>query len=196
MFGNKISKEQQEASMNAALGMLLPFGAKGFHGKMGVKGNYEKDKYFIGTLKGEKIKLRGVEVKEIIYTKRLPEETAKLRKEFNSSIRNNFLKEFANDSKKVKYLIKADLGEQDIVRMKDGLNPRGWQVHHNLPLDDGGTNDFTNLVLIKNDPYHKAVTNEQNSLTRGLAPKQSKIIKWPIFEDDIYPSKTFKRKEE
>ncbi|MEC1045864.1 pre-toxin TG domain-containing protein, partial [Bacillus safensis] len=39
MFGNKISKEQQEASMNAALGMLLPFGAKGFHGKMGIKGN-------------------------------------------------------------------------------------------------------------------------------------------------------------
>jgi len=37
MFGNKISKEQQEASMNAALGMLLPFGTKGFHGKMGVK---------------------------------------------------------------------------------------------------------------------------------------------------------------
>ncbi|MBR0603607.1 transposase [Bacillus safensis] len=37
MFGNKISKEQQEASMNAALGMLLPFGVKGFHGKMGVK---------------------------------------------------------------------------------------------------------------------------------------------------------------
>ncbi|WP_410610304.1 T7SS effector LXG polymorphic toxin [Bacillus sp. SIMBA_154] len=37
MFGNKVSKEQQEASMNAALGMLLPFGAKGFHGKMWVK---------------------------------------------------------------------------------------------------------------------------------------------------------------
>ncbi|MFP7230032.1 pre-toxin TG domain-containing protein, partial [Bacillus altitudinis] len=38
MFGNKVSKVQQEASMNAALGMLLPIGAKGFHGKMGVKG--------------------------------------------------------------------------------------------------------------------------------------------------------------
>ncbi|WP_155762171.1 T7SS effector LXG polymorphic toxin [Bacillus safensis] len=37
MFGNKISKEQQEASMNTALGMLLPFGVKGFHGKIGVK---------------------------------------------------------------------------------------------------------------------------------------------------------------
>jgi hypothetical protein len=80
--------------------------------------------------------------------------------------------------------------------MKEGLNPKGWQVHHNLPLDDGGTNDFTNLVLIKNDPYHKAVTNEQNSLTRGLAPKQSKKINWPMFEDDVYPPKPFKRREE
>ncbi|XYQ04191.1 ribonuclease YeeF family protein [Bacillus safensis] len=41
MFGNKISKEQQEASMNAALGMLLPFGAKGFHGKMGIRSTRE-----------------------------------------------------------------------------------------------------------------------------------------------------------
>lgn len=29
--------------MNAALGMLLPFGAKGFHGKMGVKGGTVKN---------------------------------------------------------------------------------------------------------------------------------------------------------
>ncbi|WP_256734657.1 ribonuclease YeeF family protein [Bacillus altitudinis] len=29
MFGNKVSKEQQETSMNAALAMLLPFGMKG-----------------------------------------------------------------------------------------------------------------------------------------------------------------------
>uniref|UniRef100_UPI003703A22D ribonuclease YeeF family protein n=1 Tax=Bacillus pumilus TaxID=1408 RepID=UPI003703A22D len=42
MFGNKISKEQQEASMNAALGMLLPFGAKGFQGKMGLTPNISK----------------------------------------------------------------------------------------------------------------------------------------------------------
>jgi hypothetical protein len=61
-----------------------------------------------------------------------------------------------SDSVRVEYLRKAGLGEDDIARMKDGLHPKGWQVHHNLPLDDGGTNDFTNLVLIKNDPYHRA----------------------------------------
>ncbi|MFJ7849955.1 HNH endonuclease signature motif containing protein [Peribacillus sp. NPDC097224] len=158
----------------------------------GSRGAVEKDDYFIGTLKGEKIHLKGVKVEEIIYTKRLPEETAKLRKEFNSSVRKNFLKEFVNDPVRVEYLSKAGLGEGDIDRMKDGLNPKGWQVHHNLPLDDGGTNAITNLVLINNDPYHKAVTNEQNSLTRGLAPKQSKTINWPMFEDDVYPPKPFK----
>ncbi|WP_342496408.1 T7SS effector LXG polymorphic toxin [Bacillus sp. FSL K6-3149] len=45
MFGNKISKEQQEASMNAALGMLLPFGAKGIHGKIGVKATNKNKSY-------------------------------------------------------------------------------------------------------------------------------------------------------
>ena len=35
-----------------------------------------------------------------------------------------------------------------------GLVPDGWQVHHKIPLDQGGTNDVENLVLIKNDPYH------------------------------------------
>ncbi|WP_193559382.1 HNH endonuclease signature motif containing protein [Metabacillus litoralis] len=163
---------------------------------VGTKGNGEIDNYFIGTLKGEKVHLPGVKVEEIIYTKRLPEETAKLRKEFNSSIRKNFLKEFANNSVRAKYLSEAGLGVDDIARMKDGLNPKGWQVHHNLPLDDGGTNEFTNLVLIKNDPYHKAVTNEQNSLTRGLSPKQSKTINWPMFEDNVYPTKPFKRRDE
>ncbi|UYG98289.1 T7SS effector LXG polymorphic toxin [Cytobacillus firmus] len=146
----------------------------------------EKDNYFIGTLKGNKVHLKGVKVEEIIYTKRNPEETAQLRRTFNNSVKKSFLKTFANDPIRVQYLRKAGLDENDIARMKDGLNPKGWQVHHNLPLDDGGTNDFTNLVLIKNDPFHKAVTNEQNSLTRELTPTQSKKINWPIFEDEVY----------
>ncbi|MFY2157319.1 T7SS effector LXG polymorphic toxin [Cytobacillus firmus] len=152
----------------------------------------EKDDYFIGTLKGEKVHLKGVKVEEIIYTKRLPEETAQLRRTFNNSVKKSFLKTFANDPIRIQFLRNAGLVDNDIARMKDGLNPKGWQVHHNLPLDDGGTNDFTNLVLIKNDPYHKAVTNEQNSLTRELTPTQSKRINCPMFEDEVYPPEPFK----
>lgn len=152
----------------------------------------EKDNYFVGTLKGEKVHLKGVKVEEIIYTKRHPEETAQLRITYNNSVKKSFLKTFANDPIRVQFLRRAGLDDNDIARMKVGLNPKGWQVHHNLPLDDGGTNDFTNLVLIKNDPYHKAVTNEQNSLTRELTPTQSKRINWPMFEDEVYPPEPFK----
>ncbi|MEC1583735.1 T7SS effector LXG polymorphic toxin [Bacillus subtilis] len=37
MFGNKISKEQQHNSVNAALAVFMPFGAKGVSGKLGAK---------------------------------------------------------------------------------------------------------------------------------------------------------------
>ncbi|MBM7602815.1 hypothetical protein JOC75_000785 [Metabacillus crassostreae] len=46
-----------------------------------------------------------------------------------------------------------------------------------------------NLVLIKNHPYHKVITNEQNSLTKGMKPGDSKIVDFPIPEGDIYPPK-------
>ncbi|WP_236691438.1 hypothetical protein [Virgibacillus pantothenticus] len=81
---------------------------------------------FIGSLKGEKIHLKDVTVKEIVYTKRSSEETANLRKKFNSSVRKNFLKEFANDPIRMERLKKAGLDENDIARMRDGRNPKGW----------------------------------------------------------------------
>ena len=85
-------------------------------------------------------------------------------------------------------LKKAGLTNTDIQMMKDGLVPSGYQVHHKIPLDGGGTNSFDNLVLIKNDPYHKVITNTQNSLTKGLLEGDSVMIdNWPIPEGNIYP---------
>ncbi|MBB1150800.1 HNH endonuclease [Myroides sp. NP-2] len=61
------------------------------------------------------------------------------------------------------------------------------EVHHKLPLDDGGTNDFSNLVLIKNDPYHQALTNYQNKVTKGMKAGDSKSVTWYTMEGNIYP---------
>ncbi|WP_256217172.1 hypothetical protein [Bacillus sp. 491mf] len=54
-------------------------------------------------------------------------------------------------------------------------------------MDQGGTNDAENLVLAKNHPYHKVITNEQNSLTKGMKPGGIKIADFPIPQGDIYP---------
>ncbi|GIN25623.1 T7SS effector LXG polymorphic toxin [Bacillus licheniformis] len=143
---------------------------------------------YIGKLKGKNVTLKSVSEREITYTKRNRDEFKTLRNQFNSSVRKNFLMNLAVDSKKVDQLINAGLTKADIENMKKGLVPDGYQVHHKLPLDDGGTNDFENLVLIKNDPYHKALTNAQRTLTKGLKVGESTEIKWPVPDGFIYPT--------
>nr|WP_280524857.1 T7SS effector LXG polymorphic toxin [Rummeliibacillus suwonensis] len=147
-----------------------------------------KNAEHVGKLKGKEVLLKDIFEKEIIYTKRDREEFKQLRNKFNSSVRKNFLQDLVSNEKKIKQLIKAGITETDIKNLKKGLVPDGYQIHHKLPLDDGGTNDFKNLILIKNDPYHKVLTNSQKDLTKGLNVEDSINIKWPIPEGFIYPT--------
>lgn len=102
-------------------------------------------------------------MKEIEYAKRAREEYQKLRREFDLTVRKEFLKDISKDTDKLREL---GFSESDIQKLADGLVPIGYQVHHQLPLDDSGTNSFENLVLIKNDPYHKVITNYQRILLK------------------------------
>ena len=82
--------------------------------------------------------------------------------------------------------------DTDIAKIKAGKmpgEPGEWQVHHKLPLDDGGTNVHDNLVLIKNNPYHQELTDAQRTLTNGLKVGESRAIKWPVPDGFIYPPK-------
>lgn len=58
--------------------------------------------------------------------------------------------------------------------MRKGNVPLNYNVHHKLSLDDGGTNDFENLVLIENEPYHKVFTNMQSRIAKGILVGESK----------------------
>lgn len=58
--------------------------------------------------------------------------------------------------------------DADILKLQNGKVPTGYQVHHKLPLDDGGTNSYDNLVLIKNDAYHKVITNKVIKITKDI----------------------------
>ena len=142
---------------------------------------------FVGKLRGEDVELPGVKTQSIEYTKRAPEDLETLRGDFNKSGKTDFLNEITSDPVKVQQLKAAGLTDGDIETMQAGKNPPGWQVHHKLPLDDGGTNATDNLVLIKNEPYHKVITNEQMSLTRGMEAGQTKVIDFPIPDGIVYP---------
>ncbi|KAB2422088.1 T7SS effector LXG polymorphic toxin [Bacillus cereus] len=142
---------------------------------------------FVGKLYGEDVILKDVKVDEITYSKRTPEEAAKLRRVFQNTVKKEFLYSLATNPEKILELKKAGIPDFEIENMKKGKNPSGWQVHHNLPLDDGGTNDFENLTLIQNHPYHKAITNTQKTLTKDLTHGDSIDIDWPIPKYNIYP---------
>jgi hypothetical protein len=144
-------------------------------------------KSFSGKLKGEQVELPGVYTKKIKYTKRDRKTYEELRRKFDSSVRTQFAKSLANDAELVALLRKAGLSETEIAILNKGKIPDGFHVHHKLPLDDGGDNAFSNLVLIRKTPYHKVLTNMANEMTKGLEPGQALTVTYPIAPGVVYP---------
>lgn len=58
----------------------------------------------------------------------------------------------------------------------------GFEVHHKVPLEGGGDNSFDNLLVIKADPFHKALTREYDILTAGWKAGDSGIFKFSLFQ--------------
>jgi hypothetical protein len=144
---------------------------------------------FKGKLRGVEVTLPGVKVKSITYTKRTRAASDALRKEFEDKVRSPFARSLADNEAKIAKLREAGLDDTAIKRLQDGKLPDGWQVHHKIPLDDGGTNSFDNLLLIKNEPYHKTITNAHNELIRGMKEGETKVFDFPVPEGNIYPPK-------
>lgn len=67
-------------------------------------------------------------------------------------------------------------------------NPNQFKLYLVYKIDSG-TNSFDNLILIQNEPYHKVITNFQNSFAKQLAPGEKQIVEWPIPEGKLYPKK-------
>ena len=139
-------------------------------------------------LRGSLIALPGFYNISLPYTKRPEADLVGLRNKFNSSARKNFLKNIGTEPHAVAQLKQAGFSDADITEIAKGIQPIDYQVHHKLPLDDGGDNAFDNLVLIKNDPYHKSLTNLQNTATRGLQAGQIRLIQWPVCPGIVYPT--------
>lgn len=139
------------------------------------------------TVRGEGVSLPGVDAIPVNYVKRDRDAYQALRREFDSRVRGEFARGLASDPAKVDALRRAGLDDAAIGRLASGRVPQGWQVHHKLPLDDGGTNAFENLVLIKNDPHHIALTNEQRRLVGDLTVGQARQVDFPVPRGFVYP---------
>ena len=141
---------------------------------------------FVGMVGKQLVVLKDVPSVPISYVKRDRVFHEKLRNEFGSGIRRDFLKSLTENPMTLKQLKELNLTEKDIDLIKNGRLPKGYEVHHKLPLDDSGDNSFENLILIKKTPYHSSLTNEQMNLTKELQPGESKKIDFPIPKGSIF----------
>lgn len=173
--GDEVSQALRETGEQAGKHASAEFGGEAVENVS--RDINEPRSLFVGKLRGEDVALYDIEMKKVNYVKRDRSVLKELRNDFNKSVRKDFLKSISSDIKNLK---SHGFSETDIQKLKDGLVPKGYQVHHELPLDDSGTNDFSNLVLIKNDPYHKVITNYQNSIARTMKIGESKEVLWPI----------------
>jgi hypothetical protein len=133
--------------------------------------------------------LRGIEhtipdwhMQEVSYTKRADAAREALRDAF-PPVRKAFVKDLAENHAGA--LRDAGMSDADIAMMAKGRIPAGYQVHHLLPIDDGGTNATNNLVLIRNDPDHMLVTQYQNKLTKGMSEGQTRQLEWPMPDQQV-----------
>ncbi|PAN71260.1 hypothetical protein CIW69_18030 [Enterobacter cloacae] len=173
---DQVLNEQTAGTAIAAASILL---AKRLNPQL-----YDEMTSYLGKLRGESRLVNGITITDINYTKRNPAEAALLRKEFDSTVRKEFVKEIAATPDAANIFSPSQL-----LRMNSGKSPDGWDVHHKLPLDDGGTNSFNNLVLIEKEPYHKIFTNMQRSAAKNLVPGESRVTPWAIPTGSIYPLK-------
>jgi 5-methylcytosine-specific restriction endonuclease McrA len=144
------------------------------------------------------LRYEGWVFRRIEFRKRLEAERLELRKEFNRTVRSDFLEDLALRCREE--LLSAGLAVSDLDAMRDGDVPNNYEVHHILPLDDGGTNAFANLILIRKSCEHTALTAYQNAFTKQLDVNESVFVDYPVPCEDrdyaIYPPAALLRPKE
>jgi hypothetical protein len=136
---------------------------------------------------GKILMFEGWEFRSVKFCKRPESERIKLRKEFNRTVRSNFLEHLATH--RSAELLNAGLTECEVNGMLLGEVPEKYDVHHILPLDDGGTNSFDNLILIRKSSEHTALTAYQNAFAKNLDVNQAVLVDYPVPCDNyaIFP---------
>ncbi|MDR7342935.1 hypothetical protein J2X14_001339 [Pantoea alhagi] len=176
---DQVLNEQTMGSLTA-LSALFTAGRAGLRSASVIE--LKKLESYLGRYKGNRILLQNIDVVEMDYVKRSSAAQRTLRNSFNNTVRREFAKNIADHPD---IIYRLDASQREILRA--GLIPKEFSVHHKLPLDDNGTNDFSNLVLIRNKVEHSIFTTTQNAIIRGLSPGEHKTVLWPVPKGVVYP---------
>lgn len=127
--------------------------------------------------------VHGIPVTEVSYTAVGKKRVKELRRSFTAQ-RKAFLQHLAKTQTPV--LKALGLSNNTIADMEKGRAPNGYNVHHKLPLAGGGKNEFSNFILIKNDPYHADIHKVSDLQICKMREGETKTVKMPVPDGDIF----------
>lgn len=117
--------------------------------------------------------LPNMELQEVNFVMLNAQWKLELRKAFKRA-RRDFLKYVGYHN--VNELLAIGLTEEDIRKIKKGKACENVNVHVKIPFDYGGTNDFSNLILMQTHPFHadlhKLIDMQIAPQQRGGLPKR------------------------
>ena len=98
--------------------------------------------------------LMNMDLIEVEYVPLDPNWLSEMQKAFKRT-RRDFLKYVGYHH--VNELLAAGMSEEAIKLVKKGKAPENFNIHRRVPFEYGGTNSFSNLVLIQTHPFHTEI---------------------------------------
>ena len=113
-----------------------------------------------------------------------PKREREARRSQFKGIRADFLREIGRTHEKE--LRAIGMNDAMIEMVKSGRTPKGYNVHHKLPIHGGGKNEFSNFILMPipphDDLHHKVLDAQVLKMQEG----DSKMVKLPWSDDMVY----------
>ena len=135
--------------------------------------------------------IHGIPVVDVTYTAVGKKRVRELRRAFTPK-RKAFLRHLAETQTPV--LKALGLSDKAIDAMKKGMAPNGYNVHHKQPLAGGGKNEFSNFILIRNDPYRTDIHKVSDLQICKMQEGETKTVKIPLPEGAIFIPQTEKQR--
>ena len=164
--------------------------------------NYCAKNTFFGRLKGKKpVAFTNARATPRTFTQMTPAQNAIIRNAFDGpkpgtpgaptipgtgGVRGDYIQWVAQNH--AAELIAGGLKPGQVKYMAANRHmPKDWgfEVHHRVPSEGGGTNDFSNLIVMRKSPYHDALSREYGILTQGLEEGKTRTIDFPLFEGKV-----------
>ena len=152
------------------------------HGK-GGKGNRAQAQIDAANGKFDFDEIHGFKLIDVEY-KVPPKREREARRSQFKGIRADFLREIGRTHEKE--LRAIGMNDAMIEMVKSGRTPKGYNVHHKLPIHGGGKNEFSNFILMPipphDDLHHKVLDAQVLKMQEG----DSKMVKLPWSDDMVY----------